>query len=213
MTNTFSFFADQYGTKKGMGIHRYTDYYELFFAPIRESAKKILEIGVYKGQSLLALESYFPNAAIIGLDNEHPFTEKTDRVASYRGDQANRNHLKKLIKHCGDGWDIIIDDGGHRMRQQQISLGFLFEFVKAGGIYIIEDVHTSLMRRYQDESPVTTLDMCIDFFSVPRLVSSHFLPSEQAYIDTHLENLSVMRVNGPVASMVAILRKKHEVTA
>jgi len=42
----------------------------------------------------------------------------------------------------GDNFDIIIDDGGHTMKQQQISLKYLFNAVKPGGYYVLEDLHT-----------------------------------------------------------------------
>ena len=40
-------------------------------------------------------------------------------------------------------FDVIIDDGGHSMKQQITSLTHLFEKVRSGGIYIIEDLETS----------------------------------------------------------------------
>ena len=41
-------------------------------------------------------------------------------------------------------FDIIIDDGGHTMKQQQTSFGVLFKNVSSGGLYILEDLHTSI---------------------------------------------------------------------
>jgi hypothetical protein len=37
-------------------------------------------------------------------------------------------------------FDYIVDDGHHYQEHQQVSLGVLFEHVKPGGYYIIEDV-------------------------------------------------------------------------
>jgi cellulose synthase/poly-beta-1,6-N-acetylglucosamine synthase-like glycosyltransferase len=39
---------------------------------------------------------------------------------------------------------IIIDDGSHHMDDQQISLYYLTKVLKSGGIYVLEDIHTSL---------------------------------------------------------------------
>ena len=54
-------------------------------------------------------------------------------------------------------FDIIVDDGGHRMREQRMSLETLFKHVKPGGVYLCEDLHTSYMPAWQDpgERPFT----------------------------------------------------------
>ena len=58
------------------------------------------------------------------------------------GDQSDRRDLEAIISKIGTP-DIIIDDGGHMMGQQQVSLGYLFRHLKAGGLYVIEDLLTS----------------------------------------------------------------------
>ena len=40
-------------------------------------------------------------------------------------------------------FDVIVDDGGHSMKQQITSLIHLFPKVRSGGVYVIEDLHTS----------------------------------------------------------------------
>ena len=45
--------------------------------------------------------------------------------------------------------DIIIDDGGHTMNQQQITFKILFaNNLKSKGYFVIEDLHTSLLPYY-----------------------------------------------------------------
>ncbi|MDH4326030.1 MAG: class I SAM-dependent methyltransferase, partial [Betaproteobacteria bacterium] len=39
--------------------------------------------------------------------------------------------------------DVLIDDGGHRMRQQIHTFEELFPRIDANGVYICEDLHTS----------------------------------------------------------------------
>jgi hypothetical protein len=52
----------------------------------------------------------------------------------------------KSFKPSAD--DIIIDDGGHTMSQQQISLKTMMLQLNDGGIYVIEDLHTSYWPEY-----------------------------------------------------------------
>ena len=66
-----------------------------------------------------------------------------DRSFVFRGDQSDVVDLNKFIVEHGVDFDIIIDDGGHSMRQQQISLKVLYKHLKNNGIYVIEDLHTS----------------------------------------------------------------------
>ena len=55
--------------------------------------------------------------------------------------------LKRVIDELPQ-LDILIDDGGHTMNQQLVSFKNLFPAVKDGGIYLIEDTHTSYWREY-----------------------------------------------------------------
>ena len=60
----------------------------------------------------------------------------------FEGNQESVDDLEEFLSLYGEDFDIIIDDGGHTMRQQQISLGVLFDAVKSDGYYVIEDLHT-----------------------------------------------------------------------
>jgi hypothetical protein len=44
--------------------------------------------------------------------------------------------------------DIVLDDGGHTMLQQIVSFENLYMKVKNGGLYIVEDTHTSYWHEY-----------------------------------------------------------------
>ena len=67
-TGELTALADKYGTDKGNLGHHYTPVYELFFAPIKYEAKKVFEIGVFKGASMRVWHDYFPNAVVYGIE-------------------------------------------------------------------------------------------------------------------------------------------------
>src|SRR6185503_20962416 len=86
---------------------------------------------------------YLPQATIHGLDVAEAPIPAWPSLRAHRGDQASRLHLNRLIERIGADFDLIVDDGGHTMEQQQVSLGFLFPQLRPGGLYVIEDLHTS----------------------------------------------------------------------
>ena len=135
----------------------YTPHYSSLFDGIREDITKVLEIGVETGRSHRLWLEYFPNATIYGFDimnkdDRSGYVEEfhrlqkgnpyLDRSVIFEGNQENVDDLETFLSVHEEDFDIIIDDGGHTMRQQQISLGVLFDAVKSGGHYIIEDLHT-----------------------------------------------------------------------
>lgn len=65
------------------------------------------------------------------------------------GSQDDESFLKKVAVdgHARDGYDVVVDDGGHTMKQQLLSLKILWPAVSSGGVYIIEDLATSYIER------------------------------------------------------------------
>jgi hypothetical protein len=47
-------------------------------------------------------------------------------------------------------WDVVIDDGGHRWGQQIAGAEALFPDLVDGGVYVVEDCHTSYWPEYSD---------------------------------------------------------------
>ena len=98
---------------------------------IREDVTKVLEIGVETGRSHRLWLEYFPNATIYGFDifkfgvDEFHRLQKgnpnLDRSIMFEGDQENVDDLERFLSEHGEDFDIIIDDGGHTMRQQIIT--------------------------------------------------------------------------------------------
>ena len=85
------------------------------------------------------------------------WADKTKGATSFPGDQANATFLEEFITKAGGDFDIIVDDGGHTMDQQIVSLEHLWKAVKPGGYYFIEDLQTSYWGAYGgDESPQQT---------------------------------------------------------
>ena len=127
----------------------YFDIYERHFSRFRDKEIVILEIGVSHGGSLQMWKDYFgPKAKLFAIDID-PRCKKfeEDNVEIFIGSQSDRKFLKK-IKDAIPQIDILIDDGGHTMKQQITSYEELFDHVKPEGVYLCEDLHTSYWQKW-----------------------------------------------------------------
>ena len=98
-------------------------------------------------------EKYFTNAQLYFIDYLKELIDTYCLTASERSqcflvDQANETSLKDFLQITEGNFDIIIDDGGHRMDQQITSFKMLFPALKSGGIYVIEDLATSFLKEW-----------------------------------------------------------------
>jgi peroxiredoxin len=91
-----------------------------------------------KDDFLEMLCEVFPEATIYGTDSTYKIKENT-KIKTFVLDQTNEQGVKKFIEEVNIKFDLIIDDGGHTMKQQQVPFGLLFKELKNGGVYIIED--------------------------------------------------------------------------
>jgi hypothetical protein len=201
-------------TDKGPCCHNYTELYERLFFPWKDEPITIFEIGIADGGSLAMWHAYFPKARIFAVDILPKAQFDNERVKTLIADQANRDQLRAAIAVAGTDIHMLIDDGGHTMEQQQVSLGYLFKHVRPGGYYVIEDVHTSLPALWKGYGVEpggrnTTLRMLESFVRspVPSITSKYMLPDETAYLDAHIESLN-LSYRPATRSIAAIIKKK-----
>lgn len=128
--------------------HKYTEVYDLLFKKIRTKVEcpRILEYGVFKGESIQTYLDFFSQVEIHGVDilPERPEWPKAANVKYYKVDQGERTQVKKFLTDLNLYFDLVIEDGGHRPDQQFNSLIETIPYVKPGGAYILEDLHTSM---------------------------------------------------------------------
>jgi hypothetical protein len=130
--------------------HNYLGLYEEVLGELRNKEVKILEIGISSGASLKMWEEYFTNGKIFGADintEEWRTREFSSRGIFFDTEKTttlvvNQEKSVELLS-LPDELDVIIDDGGHTMFQQQNTLKTIFHKLKHAGIYILEDLHTS----------------------------------------------------------------------
>lgn len=192
---TLTQLCERYPTDKCPFHHNYVEIYDMIFSPLRNKPIRLLEIGVFKGDSMRLWEAYFPAAQIFGIDIVDRAQYDTARIKTLIGDQGNRDALAHVIAMTGGEFDIILDDGGHRMDQQQISFGALFPTLKSGGLYIIEDIHTSFPDRYPDygvepDGQNSTYALIDRFVKTQKIQSQYMTSDESDYLSKYISHCS-----------------------
>jgi hypothetical protein len=112
-----------------------------------------MEVGVQNGGSLELWEKYFgnENCEIFGVDiNPVCATLGVGRV--FIGNQEDPALWAK-IKLEVPPLDIFIDDGSHTFAAQKCTFDCMFPHVAPGGIYLVEDTHSSYMPPFGGDKP------------------------------------------------------------
>jgi hypothetical protein len=162
------------GTDKSSRHHHFLQFYDDQFSTL-DSITSVLEIGVKEGRGLATYAEKYPCARIVGLDLE-PERSLPGRYEVRFTNQSSTAALESALL-AGEEFDVIIDDGGHTMRQQQQTLGAYWGRLRAGGLFIIEDLHTSFLAYYMDLS-VSTLDVLLEKAHSPVLDYARVVKSE-----------------------------------
>jgi hypothetical protein len=140
--------------KQRANEHVYGPTYHAVMRPFRYKRIKLLEIGVLGGASLLAWRAFFPRGRCIGCDIDPKEHFDIGRIATRVADQSSASDLMTLCKMDGP-FDIIIDDGSHQNSHQIFTFYEIFDQLRDGGIYIIEDVQTSFWPGFFGGSNIT----------------------------------------------------------
>ena len=137
---------------KGRQVRKYAHYYDIYHRHLKKFRGQpivVVEFGVHMGGSAQMWHEYFgSNAMIYGVDIL-PACKKWDEpwFKVFIGDQSDRKFLRELAAQIGP-IDVVIEDGGHRPEQQIATFELFFPLLKPGGVFLIEDLHTSYWHQY-----------------------------------------------------------------
>lgn len=132
---------------RGNLIHKWLHYFDIYdrhFDKYRKKRITLLEFGVSHGGSLQMWKKYFGRKArIVGVDINPQCQKLVEKqIEIFIGSQEDKDFLRRLMKKIGKV-DIVIDDGGHTMTQQLTTFEEVYPYVREGGTYLVEDLHTS----------------------------------------------------------------------
>src|SRR5678816_85768 len=129
-----------YGTDKSSRGHSYCQYYEIFFDAIRFKEINLLEIGIDKGDSVRMWREYFSHGEIHGIDIRGGYEYlNQEGIKTHIVDQSQVGALEMFGETFDQYFDVIICDGSHNGDDDTITFNVLFKYLKAGGLFAIED--------------------------------------------------------------------------
>jgi hypothetical protein len=127
-------------------IHSYLPLYEKLLTSKKETAKRVLEVGIWRGGSIKLWKDFFTNAVVHGVDiidintvwseikNNRGIVLHTSTNA-YDSDFVTTNFLNQNIK-----FDFLLDDGPHTLESMKQFIRLYSQLMADDGILIIEDV-------------------------------------------------------------------------
>lgn len=227
--NTLSEISKKYPTDKDFTHNYYNAAYEKFLSPIRNEVKLVCEIGIggfwkevgwLPGNSLKVWRDYFPNAFILGLDIvAHEHIAGINRICLDWLDQSKKDLVIEYANKLSN-YDLIIDDGSHNVYDQQITFAYFFRSLKSGGIYILEDLHSSIEVEIPEKASlwgwgepgyITPLELLENYqrngnFNIDTTKPGHLTEDEKQYLLDNIASVEVFHV-GPTSITSVIIKK------
>lgn len=115
-----------------------SEFYDSLFSPIQHDVEKVLEIGIWEGDSAILWNDFFVNAEIYCAD----ITQRKDLSSYSRIHTLYQNAYEHgfVAKFEKESFDIVIDDGPHTYDSMVFFLNHYLSLVKSGGFLILEDI-------------------------------------------------------------------------
>ena len=177
--------TDKWGTT--VDKHTYLEKYGEIFERIKDRKNKILEIGIYKGDSLNLWAEYFTQSFIYGIDQHYPqegSVKLYDNVWVINGDAYTQKMLD-ILGAIGK-FDVIIDDGSHYLFHQKFVIDHYCNLLTDDGILIIEDVNCNV----DDETQKRYIDMLVDWF--PENLKKYVYPDDRRQVNKNMADSLVI---------------------
>ncbi len=133
-----------FGTDKVDALHThnglaYTDVYERYLRAWRLHRFTLLELGVWRGNSLRMWNAFFPRATVVGLDLEPAAVERAPEFEIVVGSQTDPEVLDEILAGHPD-LRLVVDDASHIASLTIGSFRHLFPRLASGSLYIMEDI-------------------------------------------------------------------------
>jgi|TARA_R110002074_G_C12503556_1_gene662793 hypothetical protein len=120
-------------------LHSYIPVYDELFRDKKDSAIKLLEVGVSQGGSINLFKEYFKNGEVIGCDiaPSPEWLNEFENVTIYCEDFYTETAINKFPNNY---FDIVIDDGIHSLESFKFLIERFLYKINLGGLLILEDI-------------------------------------------------------------------------
>jgi hypothetical protein len=194
--------------------HNYAIFYEKYFQDLKNNKIKILELGSHEGKGIASFYYYLPYAKLYGA-NINPFQMKfcSKRIEEIYIDVSSKKVIESFSGYFKEGFDIIIDDASHNIRDILLTLPILFKNLKRGGYYVIEDINQfEVFKNLNPTNDKLTPLKILQYMQEGKKFSSEFITDEDVKylkinIDKYLFEKGEMLVNGINISDIVFLKK------
>lgn len=139
--------ADDSRTDKNT-VHSYLDLYQRLLSSKKDTARNILEVGIYQGGSIKLWHDFFTNATVYGLDimdTEDVWSElqNKERIVLYTSTDAyDETIFKANFLNNNIRFDLLLDDGPHTLDSMLQFIKLYSQVMSDDGILIIEDIQS-----------------------------------------------------------------------
>ena len=159
--------------------HDYSSFYEKHFDKFGNKKINILEIGVFSGASSASFANYFSKSVIYCIDfNLTNFKFSSKKFTTSSADVSDPKQLNDFIavndiQKKGGFFDIVIDDGSHKLSDLIKSFFFFFKYIRKNGIYVMEEYKFPELYSHLDDSPnELKIDKIFDHLTNKKIFSS-----------------------------------------
>lgn len=146
--------------------HPYTLFYDSLFKNKRNDCLNIAELGILEGSSLRMWQEYFPSSNLYGFEYNDDHINKfkniynNDRVTLANIDVTQSDSIKNSFKSMDKLYDIVIEDTTHEFEDQIRVIENIYQYIKPGGIIIIEDI----FKKYKETDYINRLAPILSHF-------------------------------------------------
>lgn len=129
-------------------LHSYLVLYQRLLISKKDTAKNVLEIGIYNGGSIKLWHDFFINATVYGLDIMHinnvwDGIKNNDKIILHTSNNAyDDNFFKSQFLDKNIKFDFMLDDGPHTLDSMIKFITLYSQIMTSDGILIIEDVQS-----------------------------------------------------------------------